>query len=291
MAETYSPGELAGLFPQDPDSETLNRIRTLLGGEAAAQFSPLFRSWVHGGLIGGFDFSGAGDEILRRCQSRGGLLPNQRVLDVGCGIGRIALPLLGYLSEGGSYEGFDVIASGVAWLSRYATPRFPSFRFQGADGVYSGLYNPGGVCDAARFVFPYASASFDFAIAVSVFTHMAPAGVRQYIAEAARVLKPGGRLFCTAYVLDSEGRAIAEGGRSAMEFPHRLGAHRLRDADVPESAVALDEEFLRDTAADAGMDIAGEIERGSWRNPGLHTGQDILVLEKTERVSRSDARS
>lgn len=39
------------------------------------------------------------------------LIPGERVLDVGCGVGRMAIPLTRYLSAEGSYEGFDVAAS------------------------------------------------------------------------------------------------------------------------------------------------------------------------------------
>ena len=44
--------------------------------------------------------------------------PGERVLDVGCGIGRMARPLAGYLTGDGSYDGFDVNREGIRWCTR-----------------------------------------------------------------------------------------------------------------------------------------------------------------------------
>ena len=37
------------------------------------------------------------------------LSPDHRVLDIGCGTGRMAIPLTSFLSKKGSYEGFDIV--------------------------------------------------------------------------------------------------------------------------------------------------------------------------------------
>ena len=47
------------------------------------------------------------------------------VLDVGCGIGRMAIPLARYLNTDGKYEGFDIIPENIAWCQRAITPRYP----------------------------------------------------------------------------------------------------------------------------------------------------------------------
>jgi 2-polyprenyl-3-methyl-5-hydroxy-6-metoxy-1,4-benzoquinol methylase len=52
------------------------------------------------------DFKRSGEAVAQRLIEHAGLTPTSAVLDVGCGIGRIAIPLTGYLSEGGQYEGF-----------------------------------------------------------------------------------------------------------------------------------------------------------------------------------------
>jgi len=53
-----------------------------------------------------------------RCSRRNGnLQPDQQVLDIGSGIGRIARALTTYLSKDGQYRGFDVIPPRVALVS------------------------------------------------------------------------------------------------------------------------------------------------------------------------------
>lgn len=52
------------------------------------------------------------------------------MLDVGCGAGRMAIPLMGYLNEKGSYEGFDPVVEHVRWYLEHIESRHPNFRFR-----------------------------------------------------------------------------------------------------------------------------------------------------------------
>ena len=81
-------------------------------------------------FIGGGDFQRIGSMYLDRFVKLGGLKPEHRVLDIGCGIGRIAIPLTTYLNSSGSYEGFDVVKKGIVWCQRKITPKFPNFQFK-----------------------------------------------------------------------------------------------------------------------------------------------------------------
>src|ERR1700694_451969 len=65
--------------------------------------------------VGEGEFRAVGEEFLRHFREIGGLEPGHRVLDVGCGIGRMAVPLTEYLEGRGSYEGFHVSREGGAW--------------------------------------------------------------------------------------------------------------------------------------------------------------------------------
>src|SRR5204862_1184152 len=58
-----------------------------------------------------------------------GLRPDESVLDVGSGGGRVAIPLSEYLTAG-RYEGFDTSAPDVQWCREHISPRAPNFNFQ-----------------------------------------------------------------------------------------------------------------------------------------------------------------
>lgn len=75
---------------------------------------------------------GGGDDRLSPARNAG-LTAGEDVLDVGCGSGRVALPLISILGPDGSYEGFDVVPEAVAWSRRRITAAHPNFRFQLAD--------------------------------------------------------------------------------------------------------------------------------------------------------------
>ena len=79
------------------------------------------------------EFKVIGAQFLKFFIELGGLKPGDKVLDVGCGIGRIALALAQYISREGEYQGFDIINDGIRWCARNITPKFPNFHFQAVE--------------------------------------------------------------------------------------------------------------------------------------------------------------
>lgn len=195
------------------------------------------------GLIytGSGDFRVQGEKMLRFFVEKGGLQPNHTVLDVGSGIGRMAIPMTGYLNKDGRYEGFDAVQLGVRWCQKNISSRFPNFHFQYIP-LDNDLYRADGI-NAAQFQFPYPDQYFDFAIVISVFTHMLPAQVENYLQEIARVLKPGGTCVATFFLLneDSKKRMTAN---PAFTFPYGRGHFRLMDERVQSANVAFEEAYL-----------------------------------------------
>lgn len=227
-------------------------------------------------FVGESDFRATGQEFLRHFIELGGLRPTERVLDVGCGIGRMAVPLTTYLSPPGEYLGFDIVRSGIRWCQRHITSRFPRFRFVHAD-VYNYHYNPRGRLDAATFRFPCEDAAFDFAVLTSVFTHMLRPAVDHYLDEIARTLCPGGRCLATLFLLDPESEAAIDSGRALLPFRDAVGDDRVVSAADPEGAIAFPEAYIRAAFADRGLEIGDRIHRGKWRGrPGV-SEQDIVV--------------
>jgi ubiquinone/menaquinone biosynthesis C-methylase UbiE len=103
-----------------------------------------------------------------------GLQPQNYLIDVGCGSGRLAFALRDYLA--GNYLGIDVVPE----LLDYARERCPSrWRFAMAEGLS----------------IPAASDQADIVCFFSVFTHMLHEDSYRYLRDAVRVLKPGGKII------------------------------------------------------------------------------------------------
>jgi SAM-dependent methyltransferase len=239
-----------------------------------------------------------GERIVELMVDPGGLQREDDVLDIGCGPGRTAAPLTRYLDpEQGSYEGFDVMPRSIRWCRRAISRRHPSFRFQLAD-LHNAQYNPAGRQRADRYVFPYPDASFEIAVAVSLFTHLRPFESRRYLEETARVLRDGGRLLGTWFLINEEAEELLSRGLGRRQDvlvgerpPLQLG-HDYTDergnrfssphGDTPEFMIAVPERDVRAQHEAAGLRIV-EIRLGHWpgREPQAGSlGQDLLVAER-----------
>jgi SAM-dependent methyltransferase len=199
------------------------------------------------------------------------------VLDAGCGLGRMARPLAAFL-DGGAYAGFDVVAADVAWCRRRYAGLAPRFRFEHLD-VANAAYNPRGRTAAERLVLPFPDGAFDFAIAISLFTHLLPEAARRYLAELARTLAPGGRLYATFFVVDEAARDAIAAGRTDLHFAHELGGARVQSLRRPEAAIAFGRAGLERWLADAGLDLE-RFAPGSWRGQPAAVYQDVAVARR-----------
>ena len=234
--------------------------------------------------VGAGDFKAVGDEVLRQLQTLGGLRPDADVLDVGCGCGRVAIPLTGYL-DSGSYEGFDISPEMIAWCQDAVSTRVPAFGFTTID-VANTHYNREGSVTAGGVRFPYDDGAFDFALATSLFTHMLPSGFANYAREIARTMRPGGTLFATFFLLDDEVLGRQRQGATRIDLRHELFeagtgiGYRAMSRRTPETAVGLDAAFVAGTLAEAGLDVE-TVHHGAWsglRNDAVY--QDVVIARR-----------
>lgn len=206
-----------------------------------------------------------------------GLEPNHNVLDIGCGIGNLALGLAGYLQ--GRYEGVDINREAVEWCQSAITPRHSRFHFHHAD-VSSTAYNPKGRGVAAQYRYPFDNHSFDRIFLGSVLTHLLPDAFEATIAEIARLLSPGGKCIASCFLMNGDNRASVEAGHSFMSFGVAIDHARVHSAACPEAAIAFDEAYVRGVIDRAGLAIE-DVRRGRWW-AGAADDQDVLTIRATD---------
>jgi SAM-dependent methyltransferase len=201
-----------------------------------------------------------------------GLKKDQAFLDIGSGIGRMAVGLTSLLK--GQYEGFEAMNVGVEWCEKNITPVYPNFHFQHIN-LHNDLYNKDGL-DAATFVFPYNDKTFNFACAISVFSHMIDTEADNYLRECIRVLKPGGIFVATFFVLH---KGMAQKHKS-FSFNHDRGHYALMNDKVVSANVAFDYDWLMARIKAHGFQVVDYLQ-GSWsgyEQKERLAFQDVFVL-------------
>ncbi|MFC3725787.1 class I SAM-dependent methyltransferase [Neoaquamicrobium sediminum] len=135
----------------------------------------------------------------------------RRVLDFGCGVGRVALKM--YAENKWPTDACDVNPAAV----RYINSQLPRVKTALTN------YDP---------PLPYKDASFDAVYSISVWTHMPEDAQDRWLAETARILKPGGIALLTT----SGPRALASRRRRGDK-----GWSDVTDADLKEKGIIFTE--------------------------------------------------
>jgi SAM-dependent methyltransferase len=233
-------------------------------------------------FVGDGQFLAIGCEFLQHFVAYGNLAPHHRVLDIGSGIGRMALPLTQYLddTQGGAYEGFDIVAHGVAWCQEHISRVYPAFRFQHLD-LYNSLYNNGGQERLEnKKPLPYEDASFDFIFLTSVFTHLTLEDMLYYLGQIKRLLRPGGKALITAFLVTPLRQEALEKGLTRPVFapPYHWPYYTANPAH-PMAAVAVAEDYFSGMVQYFGLEHAHPVVYGNWAGEQSAVFQDITVLQ------------
>ena len=170
---------------------------------------PSFMDYSGGGFVP------IGNHLVQLMRTRAGLADGMVVVDIGCGIGRMAVAMSKRLREI-RYVGFDVVNYGILWC-RKRFSALPGYRFVHAN-IFNTFYNPRGSEAGSSYRFPVSDFTADFVCATSVFTHMPASEVTHYLRETSRCMKRGAKAYFTAFILDRESRWQIEASRTLLTF-------------------------------------------------------------------------
>ncbi len=214
-------------------------------------------------------------ELVRR----GRLSTRSRVIDIGSGCGRLAIPFSLLIKEG-EYYGTDVFEDGIKWCTQNVTPRNPGFKFF-LQSVENNYYFGGDIKPSSTISLSFAKSDcIDFIFAISVFTHLVEADAERYFNEIARCLEPNGLAYLTAFIID----------RTFPDFVERTGLHtEVAEVSPGHYQAYAGQDFFagytfdrwRTLIEQAGLEISG-FDPGTWaeKRGSMHYQDTFIVTKK-----------
>lgn len=186
------------------------------------------------------------EPVHRNLDELVGIRPQDDILEIGCGVGRIGLDLA---SRCRSWTGADISANMLA-VAAERLAGFSNVRLVQLQGV------------ALREI---ADNSFDLLYSANVFPHLDEMDRWRYVQDAFRVLRPGGRIFVDNVDLESDA------GWQSFE----RGARQAQDLERPPYYA---------TFATAG-EYTAYATRAGFEQVRCHQRPPLLILTATKPVS------
>jgi SAM-dependent methyltransferase len=223
-----------------------------------------------------------GDELVDDLRTQAGLTERSVVIDVGSGYGRVAHALIRQGFQG-RYRGFDILPRHIAWCIENLTR--DNIKFSHLD-IKNDRYNPKGELDARSVNLGLGKGSVDVVLATSVFTHMWPDEITNYLAQISRALRSGGRAYLTFFLLNDSWKALDAAGKAkAYPLPHFSpeGNYRYMNPENPLHVIAFSEDWLADQFTVVGLDVE-QVCLGQWAGRSdAQRWQDVFIVRKPEQ--------
>ena len=161
---------------------------------------------------------------VKRLRRTAGLTMNSRVLDWGCGAGRLAIGIKEHFPEGRikHYQGVDVKENAIDWANKNL--KSPGFDFTRIN-TSNERYNPSG---KKKRTLASDASSVNIVYAYSVFSHMTEEDTAEYLKLIKNVLMDDGKAFITSFVEENVSKwAENPGGYGPLQWKGRLHCTRF----------------------------------------------------------------
>ena len=214
---------------------------------------------------------------------------NNKILDVGCGTGLLAIASEPFLVENGEYIGIDVIKKDIDFCKKhYKSQQFSFIHLNINNQAYAPRQQ------IKRQKWELYENSFDLVTALSVWTHLDEEDASFYFKEVARVLKSGGKAIVTFFLLDeiyekNLNSRVNKKSRYHMTKQDKwifdCPAYNSNDwfypkwVKIPEFAIGVTSNGLNRLLIESRLKKVA-VYPGNWKElPGVFF-QDIVILEK-----------
>jgi SAM-dependent methyltransferase len=257
-----------------------------------ADFSRLFDEMRRSEMntwVGGADPELVGDISAEILLSHLPPVPAARMLDFGCGIGRVGLAVLKQRPGIGSLTGFDIVPKLVDFCRSTIGATFANANFELVldENDHYERYDRAKANEPpqthADLLKKYGG-SFDSAYAFSVFTHVDVNDFAPLLRFVGTLLKPGGRFLFTAFALTPFSRHQLAKGLTQPAFPklyyEQDGAVLIGAPKDRLAFIAYDISRIEAMIWEAGL-VPCEVEYGEWRSDRMSRSyQDVFVCRR-----------
>jgi SAM-dependent methyltransferase len=214
---------------------------------------------------------------------------NSRMLDFGCGIGRVLLSVLKHHPMVAKITGFDIMPQVIEFCDAEIAVTFPNASFEligGSNDHYDEFINAADNTKAisSDVVLHRYSGQFSGAYAFSVFTHVEIADFRALLLLLVKLLEPGGEFLFTAFLLTPYSRRAIE--QRQCLFPFESDAYEADGQVFTGNTtdrlgfIAFDLALVEQMVFEAGL-VVTHVEHGAWTGAGFSSSlQDVIVCRR-----------
>lgn len=217
-----------------------------------------------------------------------------KILDFGCGIGRVLASLRkqGVVSQ--PIVGMDIMPPVVDFCNAHLKPNMPGLNFElinDKNDHYDQFIEQNSGKSQDVLTLEYKN-YFNVGYAFSVFTHVTKQDFGSLLKFVSSMMVPGGRFLFTCFELNEFSRYMIRHGQSMFPLTNKEewegGQILVGDGRDPLAFIAFDRSLVEQMVWDAGMAIT-KVEYGCWMGGSIGASlQDVMICTKLPTLLTPD---